>query len=111
MKPVLRNTLFLDACHRRKTTHTPVWFMRQAGRYLPGYRKVREQHDVFTICKTFRSCSFSDISAIDCTVAFGALIMDGGKVFFVVFDTGALAFTKKLLKKRKKYVVRVLIDK
>jgi len=30
---------------------TPIWFMRQAGRYLAGYRKIREKHDVISICK------------------------------------------------------------
>ncbi len=37
----LRNDTFLRACLRQPTTHTPIWLMRQAGRYLPEYRATR----------------------------------------------------------------------
>jgi uroporphyrinogen decarboxylase len=43
---------FLAACGRRPSTHTPVWIMRQAGRYLPEYRKVREKVDFLTLTKS-----------------------------------------------------------
>src|SRR5712691_4385817 len=46
------NDNFLRACWRKDTEYTPVWFMRQAGRYLESYQKVRAKHDVLTICKT-----------------------------------------------------------
>ena len=42
---------FLRACRRLKTDATPVWFMRQAGRYMPEYRSVRKQHSLLEICK------------------------------------------------------------
>ena len=42
---------FLDACMRKQVDHTPVWFMRQAGRYLPSYRKVRTTKGMLEIAK------------------------------------------------------------
>lgn len=50
--PGLENDNFLRACRRKEADYTPVWFMRQAGRYLESYRKIRAQHDVLSICKT-----------------------------------------------------------
>jgi uroporphyrinogen decarboxylase len=42
---------FLDACRRRPTDVRPVWFMRQAGRYLKQYREIRSKHGILEICK------------------------------------------------------------
>ncbi len=41
---------FLNACVRKKTDATPVWFMRQAGRYMPEYRKLRAKHTILQLC-------------------------------------------------------------
>ncbi len=42
---------FLQACRREPVDATPVWFMRQAGRYMPEYRAVREKHSLLEICR------------------------------------------------------------
>jgi uroporphyrinogen decarboxylase len=47
MHAPLRNDSFLRACLRQPTTHTPVWLMRQAGRYLPEYRATRARAGSF----------------------------------------------------------------
>src|SRR5713226_9931205 len=45
------NNTFLAACRREKTPYTPVWHMRQAGRYMEEYRKLRAQFNFLELCK------------------------------------------------------------
>lgn len=51
------NDRFLKACRREEVDATPVWFMRQAGRFLTEYRKIREKHDIISICKNPELCA------------------------------------------------------
>ncbi|HLJ16389.1 MAG TPA: uroporphyrinogen decarboxylase [Bryobacteraceae bacterium] len=51
MRMAPMNSRFLDACRRRPTDVRPVWFMRQAGRYLKAYREIRAKHSILEICK------------------------------------------------------------
>jgi uroporphyrinogen decarboxylase len=45
------NHAFLAACRRENSSYTPVWLMRQAGRYMEEYRKLRAQYDFLELCK------------------------------------------------------------
>lgn len=45
------NSSFLNACRLQPAGHTPVWFMRQAGRYMSEYRAVREKYSLIEICQ------------------------------------------------------------
>jgi uroporphyrinogen decarboxylase len=46
------NDLFLRAARRQPTERTPIWMMRQAGRYIPEYRAIREKHGFLEMCRT-----------------------------------------------------------
>ncbi|MFN3426854.1 MAG: uroporphyrinogen decarboxylase [Candidatus Thermochlorobacter sp.] len=49
---MLKNDLLIRALQRKPVHRTPIWIMRQAGRYLPEYREVRKKTDFLTLCKT-----------------------------------------------------------
>lgn len=59
------NDLFLRACKKLPVERTPVWIMRQAGRYLPEYRAVREKTDFITMCHTPELASLVTIQPVD----------------------------------------------
>lgn len=50
--PSLKNDLLLKALRKEKVERPPVWMMRQAGRYLPDYKKLKEKYDFFTRVQT-----------------------------------------------------------
>lgn len=61
----MKDSLFIKACKGEKTERTPIWIMRQAGRYLPEYRAIREKYDFLTSCKTPELASEITIQPID----------------------------------------------
>ena len=61
----IKNDLFLKACKKQPVERTPVWIMRQAGRYLPEYRAVREKADFITMCRTPELAAQVTIQPVD----------------------------------------------
>jgi len=59
------NTVFLKACRGEDVAYTPVWIMRQAGRYLPQYQAVRSNIDFLTLCKTPELAAKVTIQPVD----------------------------------------------
>ncbi|TNF55822.1 uroporphyrinogen decarboxylase [bacterium] len=59
------NDTFLRACRGEEVPYTPVWIMRQAGRYLNQYQKIRKKVDFLTLCKTPELAAEVTIQPID----------------------------------------------
>ncbi len=59
------DSLLMKACRREPTERTPVWLMRQAGRYMREYRKIREQVSFLELCKDPSLCAEVAITAAD----------------------------------------------
>lgn len=74
------NSIFVRACKAAPVERTPVWFMRQAGRYMPEYRAVRKQHSLLEICKNPTLAAEVTISAaealrVDAAIIFADLLL------------------------------------
>lgn len=61
----LRNDRFLRACRREPVDRTPVWFMRQAGRFLPEYRAIRAKASLLEICRDTALCTEVTLQPVD----------------------------------------------
>lgn len=57
LRPIDFNDLFLRACRREPVQRTPVWYMRQAGRYQPEYREIRKKYTLMEICEHPELCA------------------------------------------------------
>src|SRR5664279_5846372 len=73
-------SLFLRACRRLPTETTPVWFMRQAGRYMQEYRDIRKHHSLVEICKKPELAAEVTITAaeylkVDAAIIFADLLL------------------------------------
>ena len=74
------NSNFVRACKSQPVDRTPVWFMRQAGRYLPEYRAVRKNHSLLEICKKPAlaaevTITAAEILGIDAAIIFADLLL------------------------------------
>jgi len=68
------NDYVIRACYRQETPRTPIWIMRQAGRYLPEYRAVRAKADFLTLCKTPELAAEVTIQPVDIVGVDAAII-------------------------------------
>lgn len=62
---VFQNPAFLQACRGETPAHTPLWLMRQAGRYLPEYREIRSKVSFLELCRTPELCAEVTLQPID----------------------------------------------
>lgn len=79
--PVTANgSRFVRACLRQPVDRTPVWFLRQAGRYMPEYMAVRKHHTLLEICRTPEVAAEVTITAaeklgVDAAIIFADLLL------------------------------------
>ena len=71
---------FVRACLRQPVDRTPVWFLRQAGRYMPEYLAVRKHHTLLEICRTPQVAAEVTITAaerlgVDAAIIFADLLL------------------------------------
>jgi uroporphyrinogen decarboxylase len=71
---------FLQACRREQTSFTPVWLMRQAGRYMKEYREIRDKVSFLDLCKNPGLCAEVAVTAqerlgADAAIVFSDLLL------------------------------------
>jgi uroporphyrinogen decarboxylase len=80
VETVAEGSRFVRACLRRPVDRTPVWFLRQAGRYMPEYMAVRKHHSLLEICRTPEVAAEVTITAaerlgVDAAIIFADLLL------------------------------------
>src|SRR5579871_4965861 len=71
---------FVRACLRRPVDRTPIWLLRQAGRYMPEYMAVRKHHSLLDICRTPDiaaevTITAAEILGVDAAIIFADLLL------------------------------------
>ncbi len=79
----LKNASFLEACNGHRPARTPIWIMRQAGRYMAEYRAVRERVSFLELCRTPQLCAEVTLQPIDRLGVDAAILFSD---ILVVFD-------------------------
>jgi len=74
------DSIFIRACKSQPVERTPVWFMRQAGRYMPEYRAVRKQYSLLEICRKPAlaaevTITAAEILRVDAAIIFADLLL------------------------------------
>src|SRR5271163_3761868 len=74
------NSLFVRSAKAQPTERAPVWFMRQAGRYMPEYRAIRKQYSLIEICKKPEvaaqvTIEAAEILKVDAAIVFADLLL------------------------------------
>ncbi|MEM2921596.1 MAG: uroporphyrinogen decarboxylase family protein, partial [Candidatus Bathyarchaeia archaeon] len=87
------NDRLLKACKMEETDKRPIWLMRQAGRYLPEYRKLRRDRDLLSICKDSETAAELTVLpvlkfGVDAAIVFAdiVLVLEGVNIPFRIVD-------------------------
>jgi len=76
----LETSIFMRACRRQPTEYTPIWLMRQAGRYMPEYREIRARNSFLELCKNSELAAEVTVTAahrlgVDAAIIFADILL------------------------------------